>query len=121
MSDLRIDIMQTRQGFLVRFGGEGGYLAGDALQGRLTPLMAHRPQLVVFDLAELALVASLVLGVLVGFRRALARHGGQVKLACLQPAVRETFQTAGLLGLFEVTATLDEALSVNGEPADSIS
>jgi anti-anti-sigma regulatory factor len=58
-------------------------------------------------------VASLVLGVLVGFRRASARHGGQVKLAALQPVVRSTFEGTGLLALFRVADTVDEALRVS--------
>jgi hypothetical protein len=58
MSELRIDITQIRQGFVVRFGGDGGYLAGGTLEGRLTPLMAQRPPLVVFDLAELVMLGS---------------------------------------------------------------
>jgi anti-sigma B factor antagonist len=110
MSELRIDVTETGQGFVVRLGGEGGYLAAGALQAPLTRLMARRPALVVFDLAELAFVASLLLGVLVGFRRTSARHGGQVRLTGLQPAVRETFEAAGLLSLFCVAATVEEAL-----------
>jgi anti-anti-sigma factor len=112
---MRIDITETRQGILVRVGGEAGYQAADALQGPLTRLLAKRPPLVVFDLAELTLIASLLLGVLLYFRRALARHGGHVKLAALQPAVRETFATAGLLALFEVSQTVEEALCTAAE------
>jgi len=115
MSELCIDITEIRQGFVVRLGGAGGYHAAGDLQGPLTRLMARRPPLVVFDLAELAFVASLVLSVLVGFRRAAARHGGQVKLAALQPGVRETFEAAGLLALFQVAGTVDEALMATAE------
>jgi anti-anti-sigma regulatory factor len=45
----------------------------------------------------------------------LARHGGQVKLAALQPAVRETLETAGLLALFETSETVAEALGTTAE------
>jgi anti-anti-sigma factor len=114
-NSMRIDITETRQGVLVRVEGEAGYHAAGALQGPLTRLLAKRPPLVVFDLAELTFVASLVLGALVNFRRALARHGGQVKLAALQPAVRETFETAGLLALFDASETVAEAFCTTAE------
>jgi anti-anti-sigma factor len=113
MCEPRIDITETRQGLIVRIEGEAGYLAADALQGPLTRLLARRPHVVVLDLAGLTFLASLVLGALVSFRRALARHGGRVKLAGLQPAVRETFHTAGLLTLFQVSETVAEALGAS--------
>ena len=115
MCELRIDITETQPGLIVRIEGEAGYLTADALQGPLTRLLAKRPPLVVFDLAELTLIASLLLGVLLYFRRALARHGGHVKLAALQPAVRETFETAGLLALFEASETVAEAFCTTAE------
>jgi stage II sporulation protein AA (anti-sigma F factor antagonist) len=115
MGELRIDMTESPQGLIVRIDGEAGYLAADALQGPMTRLLARRPHLVVFDLAGLTFVASLVLGALVSFRRALAHHGGKVKLAGLQPAVKETFHTAGLLSLFQVSETVAEALGTTAE------
>jgi anti-anti-sigma factor len=86
----------------------------------LTRLLARRPHLVVFDLAGLTFVASLVLGALVSFRRALARHGGKVTPAGLQPAVKEVFHAAGLLALFPVSETVAEALAATTqEPAQN--
>ena len=60
-------------------------------------------------------IASLVLGVIVSFRPALVRHGGQVKLAALQPLIRETFEAAGLLALFHVAGTVNEALAAQAQ------
>jgi anti-anti-sigma factor len=115
MSTLRVELVELPQGVVVRLAGEGGFLATDVLQGRLTGLMARRPPLVVFDLAELVTVASLLMGVLVGFRRALERHGGAVRLAALQPLVLEAFQTARLHDLFGVSGTVEEALGLAPE------
>jgi stage II sporulation protein AA (anti-sigma F factor antagonist) len=118
MGELRIDMTEATQGFIVRIEGEAGYLAAEAVQGPLSRLLARRPHLVVFDLTELTFVASLVLGALVSFRRALARHGGKVTLAGLRPAVRETFETSGLLALFEASETVAEAMGTTAdEPA----
>jgi len=82
-------------------------VAVDALQRPLSGIQARRPALVVFDLAELATVASLFMGALVTFRRALARNGGNVKLARPRPLVLEAFQRARLDQLFEITNGVD--------------
>ena len=79
----------------------------DALQRPLSGIQARRPALVVFDLAELATVASLFIGALVTFRSALARNGGSVKLARPKPLVLEAFQPARLDQVFEITNRVD--------------
>jgi len=107
MTPLHIDILETEQGIIIRLSGDGGTVAVDALQRPLSGIQARRPALVVFDLAELATVASLFMGALVTFRRAVARNGGNVKLARLKPLVLEAFQRARLDHLFEITNGVD--------------
>jgi anti-anti-sigma factor len=84
---------------LVRVQGEAGYLESDVLDRALMSLRARRPALVTFDLSELHFLASLALGILVGFRRSAIQHGGRVRLTALQPNVRETIEQAGLARL----------------------
>ncbi|HMF18071.1 MAG TPA: STAS domain-containing protein [Gemmataceae bacterium] len=107
MTPLRIDIVESEQGIIIRLSGDGGTVAVDALQRPLSGIQARRPTLVVFDLAELATVASLFMGALVTFRRALARDGGNVKLARPRPLVLEAFQRARLDQVFEFTHSVE--------------
>ena len=107
MTPLRIDIVETPRGIIIRLGGDGGTVAVDALQRPLSGIQARRPNLVIFDLAELATVASLFMGALVSFRRALVRIGGSVKLARMRPLVLEAFQRARLDRLFEITNSVE--------------
>ena len=99
--------METEWGIIIRLCGDGGTVAVDALQRPLSGIQARRPALVVFDLAELATVASLFMGALVTFRRALARNGGNVKLARPKPLVLEAFQRARLDKVFEIANGVD--------------
>jgi anti-anti-sigma factor len=112
MTSLRVEVVETPQGVLVRLTGEAGLVSVDTLQKWLTGLVARRPRLVVFDLAGLDFVTSLAMGVLVGFRRGVCRYGGEVKLAALRPLVLGAFLTAQLQELFPVTETVEEALGV---------
>jgi anti-anti-sigma factor len=81
---------------VVRLQGEAGYLDVQPLNAALLPLHARRPALVTFDLGELHFISSLVLGVLVSFRRSAVRAGGRVRLTSLRPEVREAIVRTGL-------------------------
>src|SRR5262249_54491776 len=50
--------------------------------------------LVLLDFSELTLLSSLAMGLLVRFRRDLARWGGRVRIAGAQPSVRESLEVA---------------------------
>jgi anti-anti-sigma factor len=106
-ANLDVEIDETPQMIVVRLIGNAGTRETERLQMALIPLMAKRPSLVVFDLAKLAYVASLAMGMLVNFRRGLARNGGQVKLAAVPPLVLESFRAARLDELFEITETVN--------------
>ena len=103
MASLNIEFDENPTEITVRLIGEGSTSEADRLQLSLTRLMAVRPPLVVIDMAGLLYVTSLAMGVLVQFRRAIARSGGRIQLAHLQPSVLESFQNARLDSLFEIT------------------
>jgi hypothetical protein len=54
------------------------------------------------------------MGILIGLRRDLGRWQGCVKLACLTPPIQDVLQATGLTELFEVHATVEEALATAG-------
>jgi anti-sigma B factor antagonist len=96
-------------------------LAGEASTDNLQPLefalarlLARRVPLAVIDCSALTLLSSLAMGMLVRLRRDLGRWQGRVKFACLPPPILNTLQIAGLTELFEVHATLEEALATAG-------
>ena len=107
---LDIEIERRPQGFIVRLDGDAGILEAEDLDFRLMLLVGRRPDLVVFDLSNLGYVSSVTLGLLVSFRRALLKHGGRVRLAGVQPLVREILHRAGLTERFEVASSVDAAL-----------
>ncbi len=111
MAALQVETIESPQGVVVRLQGEAGYLDADTLHLPLMTLSAQRPALVVFDMEQLVLVASVVMGALIRFRRGQLMHGGKVILAALQPSVLEAFRAARLLELFESADSVDQAFS----------
>ncbi len=110
-SELHIE-NSTRDGVtIVRLVGSAGYPTADPLQTALTQLAAERPATVVFDATDLDFVCSMVLGVLVSFRRGMQRNNSRVILAALKPAVRSAFETSRLNALFEIVDQVNDAIA----------
>jgi anti-sigma B factor antagonist len=84
------------------------------LEFALARLLARRVPLAVIDCSALTLLSRLAMGMLVRLRRDLGRWQGRVKLACLPPPIRSALEVAGLAELFEVHATVEEALATAG-------
>jgi anti-anti-sigma factor len=91
--------------------GEAGVAEARVLEASLSRLVARRPARVIFDLSELRFLSSLAVVVLVGYRRAAVRAGVRVYRAhALHPAVRETLEQTGLMGLFETPDRAESGL-----------
>jgi anti-anti-sigma factor len=84
------------------------------LEFALTRVVARRAVVAVLDFTALTFLSSLGMGMLVRLRRDLSRWQGRVKLACVPPPILGALQTARLTDLFEVHATVAEALATAG-------
>jgi anti-anti-sigma factor len=108
-----VSIIDGPQGALVRLEGEANLTAVDQMQFALMRLIARRLSLAVLDLSGLTFLSSLGMGVLVRFRRDLARWGGRVLIAGVRPNVYESLQLTGLVPLFEFCATVEETVAAS--------
>jgi hypothetical protein len=71
---LEVEVVETAEGVTVRLRGKAGIAEARTLQAALLRLSARRPACVTFDLRELLFISSLVMGVLVEYRRAAGRR-----------------------------------------------
>jgi anti-anti-sigma factor len=114
---LTVEVLDTREGAVVRLRGEAGVVEAGALEASLLPLVARRPACVTFDLSGLLFLSSLAMGVLSTFRRAAVRAGGRVCLAPdLRPAVREALERAELIGLFDAAGGAEPGVGPARKP-----
>jgi anti-anti-sigma factor len=96
---------------VVSVAGEASTDNLQSLELALARLLARRVPLAVLDCSELTLLSSLAMGLLVGFRRDLGRRQGSVTLACVQPQVEQSLRAARLTFLFDLHATVEQALA----------
>lgn len=85
------------------------YTAG-ILRDELARLHGAGSHRVVVDLTDLDFLDSTGLGVLIGGRKAVAAHGGDLKLVCPQERFHKLFRITGLDQVFPIFGSLPEAL-----------
>ena len=107
-TELHIETSERDGMTIVRLVGSAGYPTADPLQVELNKVVAIRPAIVIIDGTDWDFVCSMVLGVLVSFRRAMVRHQSRIVLASLKPAVRSAFETSRLNELFEIVESVDQ-------------
>lgn len=66
---------------------------------------------VVLDLSEATFIDSTILGVIVGFSRRLENHGASFVVVTAHPHLRRVLELTGLVRVFPVVATREDALA----------
>src|SRR5262249_55715929 len=113
---LVVRITDLDQAVVVSVAGEAGTDNLQPLEFALARLLARRVPLAVLACSALPLHPSRARGIRTGLRRDLGRWQGCVKLACLTPPIQDALQTTRLTELFEIHATVEEALATAGNP-----
>jgi anti-anti-sigma factor len=111
MSDLQINVTESPKGTVVRLIGEASAANVPKLEPVLTQLSAKKPKLVVIEGSEMSFISSLALGALLTFQKGVRRHGGEVRLAALQPMVLDMLQAAQLDKVFATYIDTEDALA----------
>lgn len=70
------------------------------LRETVTSLTTKQPQQIVIDLAEMAFIDSMGLGVLVGLRSHMKKHGCELSVVNPQPRVLQVFELTKLSTIF---------------------
>ena len=86
-------------------------VTSDDLERRLLALVATRGARLVVDLRGVEYISSAGLRVLLRLAKKAKEQSGRVVLSSLGPAVRQVFELAGFLALFEVEASREQALA----------
>ena len=101
----------SRHGTVLSLHGELDSYGACVLQARVSDIRGQARACCVADLAGLAFIDRVCLGVLVRHGRQIRGRGGSFALAGPHGAVRRVLSVTGLLSWFEVHETVEEALA----------
>ncbi len=97
--------------------GDLDLASAPSLKWALADLQSSGRRHVVVDLSKVSFIDSTALGVLVGAQRAMDK-GVRLAVACSEENVLRIFELTGLDGMFEIVATLEDAVGyVQGSAA----
>lgn len=99
----------VRQTTVVAVAGELDLSTAPRLKWAMEDAESEDERHLVVDLSEVTFIDSTALGVLVGAQRSL-HPGMRLAIVCAEETVRRIFELTGLDGLFEIVATLHDAL-----------
>jgi anti-sigma B factor antagonist len=114
---MRLEIKAVVQGEVAVLHCRGRLIFGneaDALRERVKDLLPETPR-IVLELAGVSDMDSGGIGRVVGMVLSARRAGGDIKFCDLSPHVEHVLHITGLLRVFEVFATEEEALRAFGD------
>ena len=74
-------------------------------------VVALQSPLVIVDLSDLSFFSSIGMGLLVGLKHDVAMYGGTVRLAAVQPLVKDALDRTGLGAYFGMFPTIEAAIA----------
>ena len=106
-NDFNIEINELGpDGVLVAVSGEIDLFTTPEFKAAVATAMSRDGGDVVIDLTRATFMDSSSLGVLIGAHRRLTRRGGQLLVACDQPAILKVLRVTGLDAVFDVVDTV---------------
>ena len=85
--------------------------AANDVEQKLNSLTAASQACLVLNLKELEYISSSGLRVMLAVLKRVTKRQGDVRLACLQPSVKDVFDIAGFTQLFKIYDEEEDAIS----------
>ena len=109
--DLRIEVRRQGDWSVVEVGGEIDVATAPRLREQLIALVNDERYQIVVDMAGVDFIDSTGLGVLISGLKRVKTRGGTFALSCTEPRILKVFEITGLLAVFPVHDTVDDAIS----------
>jgi len=109
--DLRLEVSERDGWSVVEVGGEVDVATAPRLREQLIALVNEQRYQIVVGLEGVDFIDSTGLGVLISGLKRVRTHGGRFSLVCTEPRILKVFAITGLLAVFNVCGTLEDALA----------
>lgn len=109
--DLRLEVSEQDGWSVMQVGGEIDVATAPRLRERLIKLVNEERFRIVVDLEDVDFIDSTGLGVLIGARKRVRTHDGDVKLVCTEPRIVKVFEITGLDQVFQIHSSVSDAVA----------
>ncbi|MCL6473376.1 MAG: STAS domain-containing protein [Firmicutes bacterium] len=111
MVDLKIESKEVNGIGIIVLEGEVDVYTAPKLKSRLIDLVDEGKYNIIIDLQKVEFMDSSGLGVLVGGLKRVKSHQGSISLVCTQENILKIFRITGLVKVFPIFATEEEAIN----------
>lgn len=112
---MRLDDKSSGDVKIVLPAGRLDAASSEELKAKMEGMIGDGCRKMVANLDSVEYISSSGLRVMLASLKQLRKTGGDLKLACLKPYVRETFEIAGFTQLFEIYDEEEEAVEGFGK------
>ncbi len=116
--DLRLEVSERGDWSVIEVGGEIDVATAPRLREQLIALVNDQRYRIVVGLEGVDFIDSTGLGVLISGLKRVRTHGGSFALVCTEPRILKVFEITGLLAVFNVCSSLEEAVAEDGGEGD---
>jgi anti-sigma B factor antagonist len=109
--DLRLEVSEQGGWSVVEVGGEIDVATAPRLREQLIALVGDQRYHIVVSLEAVDFIDSTGLGVLISGLKRVRTHDGRFALVCTEPRILKVFEITGLLAVFDVYETIDQAVA----------
>ncbi|WP_426571005.1 anti-sigma factor antagonist [Aquihabitans sp. McL0605] len=109
--DLRLEVSKQGGWSVVEVGGEIDVATAPRLREQLITLVNKQEYQIIVSLEAVDFIDSTGLGVLISGLKRVRMHDGEFALVCTEPRILKVFEITGLLAVFKVYATIEEAVA----------
>lgn len=109
--DLRLDVSERDGWSVLSVGGEVDVATAPRLRERLIGLVNGEAYRIVVDLDDVDFIDSTGLGVLIGARKRVGVHDGDVRLVITDARITKVFEITGLDRVFAIHETVASAVA----------
>jgi anti-sigma B factor antagonist len=108
--DLGLEVDASRPPYtILAITGEVDVYSAPRLREKLVELVSEGHRQIVADLEGVDFLDSTGLGVLVGGLKRLRSNEGDLRLVCTHPRILKVFEITGLMSVFRISGSVEEA------------
>lgn len=109
--DLRLEVSERDGWSVLAVGGEVDVATAPRLRERLVAMVGAGSYRIVVDLDDVEFIDSTGLGVLIGARKRVSAHDGDVRLVSNEARIVKVFEITGLDQVFSIFDAIDDAVA----------
>lgn len=108
--DIKVETKDVKNGHIISVQGEIDVYTSPRVKETINELIEKENYNLIINLEEVRYIDSTGLGVLIGALKRVREHNGSINLICTNPQIKKIFNITGLVKIFGIFKSEEEAI-----------